>query len=126
MDQRNSDVFLQDIRSSLKLWKQTQLVELTKEAQETMKLNDYIQMASMAYYMLKDYLDSDGKSTVDPILKPILDVIGPPSELTDEERLILDSYLFRDLVEYPFTYNTSLINSFDEIDVLNTNIVPNK
>ncbi len=91
-----------------------------------MKLNDYIQMASMAYYMLKDYLDSDGKSTVDPILKPILDVIGPPSELTDEERLILDSYLFRDLVEYPFTYNTSLINSFDEIDVLNTNIVPNK
>jgi len=126
MGQRNSDVFLQDIRSSLKLWKQTQLVELTKEAQETMKLNDYIQMASMAYYMLKDYLDSDGKSTVDPILKPILDVIGPPSELTDEERLILDSYLFRDLVEYPFTYNTSLINSFDEIDVLNTNIVPNK
>ena len=126
MGQRNSDVFLQDIRSSLKLWKQTQLVELTKEAQETIKLNDYIQMASMAYYMLKDYLDSDGKSTVDPILKPILDVIGPPSELTDEERLILDSYLFRDLVEYPFTYNTSLINSFDEIDVLNTNIVPNK
>ncbi len=126
MGQRNSDVFLQDIRSSLKLWKQTQLVELTKEAQETMKLNDYIQMASMAYYMLKDYLDSDGKSSVDPILKPILDVIGPPSELTDEERLILDSYLFRDLVEYPFTYNTSLINSFDEIDVLNTNIVPNK
>lgn len=123
---RDLDEFLNGIRATLKEWKQSQLLELLQDAQETTRLNDYIQMTGLSYYMLKDYLDSNGSSKLDPVLNPLIKSFGELSELTDEERMGIDTYLFRDLVEYPFTYNTNLINSFESRNALNTNIVPNK
>lgn len=123
---RDLDEFLHSIRSALKEWKQTQLLDLLQDRQETTRLNDYIRLTGESYYMLKDYLDSNGTSTIDPLLNPILNAIEDLSKLSDEERIALDCYLFRDLVEYPFTYNTNLINSFETKNILDTNIVPNK
>lgn len=123
---RDLDGFLSGIRATLKEWKQSQLLEVLQDAQETTKLNDYIQMTGLSYYMIKEYLDSNGTSKLDPVLNPLVKAIGDLSTVTDEERMGIDTYLFRDLVEYPFTYDTNLINSFETKNVLNTNIVPNK
>ena len=57
---RDLDEFLHRIRSTLKEWKQTQLLELLQDKQETTRLNDYIRLTGESYYMLKDYVDSNG------------------------------------------------------------------
>lgn len=121
-----SNQALRTFRSSLAKWKQTQLQELTQDEQDTMKLNAYLKLTGTAYTLLKDYIDSDGRKEVDPLLQELVAPLGSPSSLSQEQLLILEDILFRDLVEYPFTYNTQLINSFTSKNALNTNIVPNK
>lgn len=123
---RDPDEFVRNLRKTVLQWKQKQLLSSLQEDQDTMKLNDYIKLTALAHEMLKNYIQSDGKAPVDPILSEILQVIGAPSSLTAEEEMLVEDALFRDLVEYPFTYNTALINSFDKRNILNTNIVPNK
>ena len=91
-----------------------------------MKLNAYLKLTGTAYTLLKDYIDSDRRKEVDPLLQELVAPLGSPSSLSQEQLLILEDILFRDLVEYPFTYNTQLINSFTSKNALNTNIVPNK
>jgi hypothetical protein len=124
--QRDSDEFLENIRGSLALWKQEQLKEAIHEDQDTTKLNQYVKMTALAYDMLKEYVSSNGKNTVDPALGLILEAIGTVDTLTRDERMLLQEYLFRDLIEYPFTYNTRLINSFQRRNAVNTNFVPNQ
>lgn len=126
MTSRDSDAFLRNIRASLAKWKQEQLVNTTQDAQDTRKLNDYLKMTGLAYTMIKKYLDTHGKMPTDPILKDIVDSIGSLENLSIEKQILLEDALFRDLIEYPFTYNMSLINSFEQRNVLNTNIIPNK
>lgn len=126
MTSRDSDAFLRNIRASLAKWKQEQLVNTTQDAQDTRKLNDYLKMTGLAYTMIKKYLDTHGKMPTDPILKEIIDSIGSLENLSIEKQILLEDALFRDLIEYPFTYNMSLINSFEQRNVLNTNIIPNK
>ncbi len=76
--------------------------------------------------MLKNYIQTHGKSQVDSMLKSILESIGPVDDLSLEEEMLVEHALTHDLLEYPFTYNTSLINSFQKSNILNTNIIPNK
>ena len=73
---RDLDEFLNGIRATLKEWKQSQLLELLQDAQETTRLNDYIQMTGLSYYMIKDYLDSNGSSKLDPVLNPLVKSFG--------------------------------------------------
>lgn len=124
--QRDSDEFIENIRGSLALWKQEQLKEAIHEDQDTTKLNQYVKMTALAYDMLKGYVSSNGKNRVDPALATILQAIGSLDTLSRDERMLLQEYLFRDLIEYPFTYNTRLINSFQKRNAVNTNFVPNQ
>ena len=121
-----SNQALRTFRSSLAQWKQNQLQEMTQDDQDTLKLNGYLKLTGTAYAMFKEYLDSGGTKDVDPLLKELAAQLGNPSSLSSEQLLILEDILFRDLVEYPFTYNTTLINSFSPKNALDTNIVPNK
>ncbi len=123
---RNSDQFLRTVRAALAQWKHSQLQSSVKEEQDTTKLNIYLKQSANAYHMMKEYLNTDARSIPDSTLQPILQAIGDKRLLTEEEEMLLLDYLFRDLIEYPFTYNMSLINSFKTTNALNTNIVPNK
>ncbi len=123
---RDPDTFIQNVRASIAKWKQAQLLNTVQEDQDTTKLNGYLKITALAYEMIKGFLDSQGTQQTDPNLRDILQAIGPLSGLTSEESMLLDDYLYRDLVEYPFTYNLRLINSFDKRNAFNTNIVPNK
>jgi hypothetical protein len=123
---RDPDMFIQNVRASIAKWKQAQLLNTVQEDQDTTKLNGYLKITALAYEMIKGFLDSQGTQQTDPNLRDILQAIGPLSGLTSEESMLLDDYLYRDLVEYPFTYNLRLINSFDKRNAFNTNIVPNK
>lgn len=76
--------------------------------------------------MLKKHIDTQGKSSTDPILSSIVESIGSLDDLTMEQQILVEDALTRDLLEYPFTYNTNLINSFQKSNILNTNIIPNK
>jgi hypothetical protein len=122
---RDPDDYIRNVRGTIAKWKQQQLVNTVQEDQDTTKLNSYLKLTALAHQMLKDYVDTN-KPQNDPLLRDIVSAIGPVSGLTSEEIMLLDDYLFRDLVEYPFTYNTQLINSFEKRNALNTKIVPNK
>ena len=126
MAHRNTSEFVRNLRASIAKWKQEQLQDITQDFQDTMKLNQYIQLTGKAYNMLKMYIDTQGTSKMDSLLQTIVDSIGPLNELSMEEQMLVEDALTHDLLEYPFTYNTNLINSFDKRNVLNTNIVPNK
>ncbi len=118
--------FVRNLRGAISIWKQQQLTDSIKEDQDNGKLNDYLKITALAHEMLKKYIDSQGKTQIDPILNTIIESFGNLSGLTSEERMLVDEYIFRDLVEYPFTFNVGLINSFEKRNILNTNIVPNK
>ena len=124
--QRDSDQFLRNIRGLLGHWKQQQLMEAIHDDQDTTKLNQYIKMTAFAYNMLNQYIKSNGQSKLDVSLGDILQAIGNVELLNREERMLLQEYFFNDLIEYPFTYNTSLINSFQKRNAVNTNFVPNQ
>jgi hypothetical protein len=126
MAQRDSDEFLRTLRSAIGKWKQEQLLDVIQDAQDTRKLNDYLKLTGLAYQMLKKYIETQGKSPVDPLLETILESIGSLDTLTIEEQILVEDALTHDLLEYPFTYNTKLINSFQTSNILNTNIIPNK
>lgn len=122
---RDPDKYIQTVRGAIAKWKQMQLINSVGDEQDTTKLNSYLKLTALAHENLKDYLTMN-RSQPDPLLRDIVLAIGPVSGLTSEEMMLLDDYIFRDLVEYPFTYNTNLINSFEKRNVLNTKIVPNK
>lgn len=118
--------FVRNLRGAISIWKQQQLMDSIKEDQDNGKLNDYLKITALAHEMLKKYIDSQGQSQIDPMLNTIIESFGNLSGLTSEQRMLVDEYIFRDLVEYPFTFNVGLINSFEKRNILNTNIVPNK
>ena len=122
---RDPDDYIRNVRATVATWKQTQLLDSLQDDQDTTKLNGYLKLTALAHQMLKDYVTSN-KSQSDPLLRDIVNAIGPISGLTSEELMLLEDSLFRDLVEYPFTYNTNLINSFEKRNTFNRKIVPNK
>jgi hypothetical protein len=123
---RNAEQYFRNVRTAVAKWKHSQLQASVKEDQDTSKLNDFLRQTAIVYHVLKDYLDSKDAPLSDESLSGILNAIGDKRELSYEDRMILQDYLLHDLMEYPFTYNTSLINSFQPTNILNTNIVPNK
>lgn len=123
---QSSDEFLENLRVDLANWKREQFDSSVQEDQDVTKLNDYLKLTAFAYQMLKTYLEQKDVSKVDPMLQPILTSLGDINQLSREKKDLAIEYLFRDLIEYPFTYNTRLINSFDETNIVRTNIIPNK
>jgi hypothetical protein len=118
--------FIDKVRQEITAFKISELQSSIEEDQDTEKLNGYLKITSLAYEMLKRYVDTNGASQLDPLLRRIGIVLRNGKGLTQEEKMLVKEYLFRDLIEYPFTYNSVLINSFDKSEVFNTNIIPNK
>jgi hypothetical protein len=121
----NSEHYFRNVRRAVAEWKHSQLQNSVKDDQDTTKLNDFLRKTAIIYHSLKDYLDSNDTLSEES-LSGILNAIGDKRKLSYEDRMILLDYLLHDLMEYPFTYNTSLINSFQPTNILNTKIVPNK
>lgn len=121
-----SDLFVQQLRAKIASFKSAELENTIQEDQNTERLNGYLKLTSLAYEMLKRFIDTNGSSQLDPLLAPIASVLRKEKGLSPEEKMLAKEYLFRDFIEYPFTYNSQLINSFDKSDILTTNIVPNK
>lgn len=126
MAQRDRTGFIRNLRVAIAQWKHQQLQDITQEYQDTMKLNQYLKLTGLAYNILKEYLDSQGNSKTDSLLKPIIDAIGPVENLSIEDQILVEDAFTHDLLEYPFTYNTSLIDTFDKRNIVTTNIIPNK
>lgn len=112
-----------NFRRILSEWKQSQLDALIGEDQDTLKLNAYLKKASDTYASMKEYIEDNKKGSID---KQLIEALGDPREFSTDTRINILHTLFRDLVEFPFTYDTTLINSFDGEEVLHTEIVGNK
>ena len=117
---------LRNIRIAVARWKQAQLFQSIQEDQDTTKLNDYLKITALAYDILKNYVQTGNESRLDDSLIMITSQIGPVDSLSRDEKMMLQEYLLRDLIEYPFTYNIELSNSFKKKNILDTNIIPNK
>lgn len=113
-----------NFRRVISQWKQKQLETLIGDDQDTLKLNAYLKKASEAYTDMKAYIEENKKKTT--IDKVLLEALGDPTSFSTDTRINILHTLFRDLVEFPFTYDTTLINSFDGEEVLDTEIVGNK
>ena len=115
---------LAQFRRVLSAWKQKELNGILGNNQDTLALNLYSKKTVQVYYALKDYIDEGSALTINE--PELTDVLGDPETLTMDERFQILQSLFRDLIEFRFTYDTELINSFNPEEKLNTNIVPNE
>jgi hypothetical protein len=116
-------------RTVLMEWKKKYLSDLTKEAQDTTVLNIFLKVCATLFYELRDVIEGRQPSKtlvqysvwkhiqklhIFPVREPLL-------------RIELSQVIFRDLVEFPFTFNSRLANSFLNRNSLeDTKIVPNK
>ena len=107
---------LNDFRNTIANWKKQQLNKTTEEQQDVTKLNKFIDDCSALYVELRDVIDGKKPSRAlenHPLWKQIggdRNNYFPIQSPLD--RAEMSHIVFRDLVEFPFTFNTSLINSF--------------
>jgi hypothetical protein len=112
-------------RNALAVWKATQIKDILRDEQDTSALNVYLQSAANLQSTVESYINGNTKiaSSIPESFRTILgNIRSMPSDLRAE----VSYSLFRDLIEFPFTYDTNLINSFQADEVLKTNIIPNK
>lgn len=123
-EERTTNVKDIHFRETLTTWKKKQLEDILKENQNTLALNSYLQKTAEIYDSLKNYIE--GRTKEIPVEKALVEDLGNPLSFDLDTRIRLLHTLFRDLIEFPFTYDTKLINSFTKEDILNTNILPNQ
>lgn len=118
---------VQAIRTAVLQWKKALLNEMTKDNQDTLVLNEFRNELTSLFYLLRDVMEG---YDVSPDLEEheVWGLIQEYFPLHDGiERIDLTHTLFRDLVEYPFTFNTKLINAFLKKNSLqDAEILPNK
>jgi hypothetical protein len=111
-------------RKALSSWKKNELDTTIGEEQDTLLLNAYTKKTADLYYSLKSYIENNTSLSVTD--ETLNEALGDPTTLTMDERIQILQSLFRDLIEFRFTYDTTLINSFTSEEALDTNIIPNK
>jgi hypothetical protein len=116
-----------EIRNHVLSWKKKKLNTMTKDNQDTLVLNQFRNELVSLFYLLREVMEG----------------FEPPSELKSHEiwktihdyfplydgieRIDLTHSLYRDLVEFPFTFNSKLINAFLKKNSLeDAEILPNK
>ena len=114
---------IQTFRRFLAEWKKRQLDTILGENQDTLLLNSYSKKMSILYYILKESIENETPLDLDD--ETLQDAIGELSTLTPHEKTLLLDTLFRDLVEFRFTYDTDLIDNFRTDEALSKNILPN-
>jgi hypothetical protein len=122
---------IEEFRQRLAKWKKAHLDEITKDNQQTTALNKYIDDCSDLYFLLRDVLEGHPASIqlrnhslwkqvggtqngFFPVRSPI-------------DRTEMNQVIFRDLVEFPYTFNTKLTNAFPRRNSLeDAEIIPNE
>lgn len=116
-----------EIRSIVLAWKKKLLNAMTKDNQDTLVLNSFRNELVSLFYLLRDTMEGYDPT---PELKSheVWVLIKEYFPLHDGiERIDLTQTLHRDLVEFPFTFNTKLINAFLKKNSLqDAEILPNK
>jgi len=116
-----------EIRTHVLTWKKKVLNAMTKDNQDTEVLNEFRNELVAFFYLLRDVMEG-----YEP--RPELESYEVWATIQDYfplhdgiERIDLTHTLYRDLVEFPFTFNSKLINAFLKKNSLeNAEILPNK
>lgn len=118
---------IQGVRNEILKWKKNLLNKLTKDNQDTLVLDIFRNEVNAFYYLIRDVLDGEEPSE-ELEEYDIWRRISKYFPLRDSaERIDLSHMLYRDLVEFPFTFNSKLVNSFLEKNSLeDAEILPNK
>lgn len=107
-------------RAKILEWKKKQIDDITRESQDTSVLNTYLRDSAALYKAIKDKLE--GRT----------EIVGRGLDFnmnvaSGMERANLLSTAYSDLVEFPFTYNKNLIDSFPKTNSLeHAEIIPNQ
>jgi hypothetical protein len=116
-----------EIRSHVLTWKKKLLNAMTKDNQDTLVLNEFRNELVSFFYLLRDVMEGY-EPTPELESHEVWATIKDYFPLHDGiERIDLTHSLYRDLVEFPFTFNSKLINGFLKKNSLeNAEILPNK
>ncbi len=118
---------VEEIRSMIQGWKKELLNTMTNGNQDTLVLNQFRNELTNLFYLLRDVMegyDPSEKLQAHPLWTS-LKVYFPLYD--GVERIDLTHMLWRDLVEFPFTFNQKLINAFIQKNSLkDAEILPNK
>lgn len=115
------------IRQIVLVWKKKLLNSITKDNQDTLVLNAFRNDIANLFYLLRDVME--GYDPTPELQKHELwKSLEQYFPLQDGiERIDLTHVLYRDLVEFPFTFNSKLINAFLKKNSLeDAEILPNK
>ena len=116
-----------EIRALVLQWKKNLLNAITKDNQDTLVLNQFRNELVSFFYLLRDVMEGYEPSAK---LKSheLWNLLKDYFPLHDGiERIDLTQTLQRDLIEFPFTFNSKLINAFLKKNSLaNAEILPNK
>ena len=122
---------IEDFRQRLAKWKKDHLNEITKDTQDNRALNKYLSDCAMLHFMLRNVLEG-GQPTPELRNHSIWKQIGGTQNgffpiRSPIDRTEMSQVVFRDLVEFPFTFNTKLTNSFPRRNSMeDAEIIPNE
>lgn len=130
-EQTTRDSRIEEFRQRLAAWKKQHLDTITKNNQHTTALNTFTNNCSDLYFLLRDVLE--GRPPSETLRNHSLwkQIGGQQNGFfpvrSAMDRTELNHVIFRDLVEFPYTFNTKLINSFPRRDSLeDAEIIPNE
>lgn len=113
-EQHDREARVQAIREIVLKWKKQLLNQKTGEDQNTQILNGFRNELTGFFYLLRDVLEGEEPSK-ELESHELWAKLKPYFPLEDGvERIDLTQGLFRDLVEFPFTFNKKLINGFSK------------
>jgi hypothetical protein len=118
---------VEKVRKAIHDWKKSRLNMLTKDNQDTLVLNTFRNELVQLYYLLRDVMDGDEptKELKGHVVWKDIEMFFPLQD--GIERIDLTHRLHRDLIEFPFTFNTKLVNAFLKKNSLQeAEILPNE
>lgn len=126
-EQRIREERVKAFRNTVLKWKKQLLNSITEDKQDTLVLEIFRNELSELFYLIRDVLE--GQEPDEELVKhDIWKHIEKYFPLEDAmERIDLTHLLYRDLVEFPFTFNSKLVNAFLKKNSLeDAEILPNK
>ena len=126
-EQKHREERVKAFRNEILKWKKQLLNEITDDNQDTLVLEIFRNELNGIFYLLRDVLDGE-EPEEELRAHEVWQRVEKFFPLQDDiERIDLTHTLYRDLVEFPFTFNRKLINAFIEKNSLeNAEILPNK
>ena len=109
------DKILETFRKELNLWKKETLFPGLNNQGDKDSIERRLEEAELLFMELMYYVNSfekDELDDVDTVTKKFMDLMGNKDVWSVSFKDKLRHILFTDLVEYPLTFNVSLINQF--------------